>query len=249
MTAAQILGVIPARHASTRFPGKPLALLHGRPMIEWVHRQATQSRLLGRVVVATDDERIARAVEAFGGEAVMTSASHATGTDRVAEVARLLGGEILVNVQGDEPLVEPETIDACVEALLGDDGAAMGTLATPLASEEEYEDRSVVKVVLDARMRALYFSRAPVPCARSPLAGLPPGGLRHLGLYSFRRAFLDEFHALPPSRLEAIEGLEQLRALENGVRVAVRVVATRSLAVDRPEDVPAVEARLRELHP
>jgi 3-deoxy-manno-octulosonate cytidylyltransferase (CMP-KDO synthetase) len=246
-----IVVVIPARYASTRFPGKPLASILGKPMIQRVYERAAQASCADRVVVATDDERIARVVAGFGGEVQMTRSDHATGTDRLAEVAGRLDAELLINVQGDEPLIDPRMIEAAAAPLMADAAIPMGTLRTALKTWEEYRDPNVVKVVCDARGFALYFSRAPIPYPRDLPQGsaqLSPGGLglsRHVGLYVYRRDFLLRFASLPPSSLEQLEKLEQLRALENGH--AIRVVTTEltSLGVDTPEDLPRVEDFLR----
>lgn len=244
------LGVIPARHGSTRFPGKPLAPILGRPMVQWVHERASRAIELDEVVVATDDERVAACVRGFGGRVVMTSPDHASGTDRVAEVARGIEAASYVNIQGDEPLIDPDAIDIAVRALLADDSADWSTLAAPLLAAGELADPSVVKVVTDERGRALYFSRAPIPWDRSRggEGGAPPRlGRRHVGLYALRRKALADFTAWGPSPLELCESLEQLRALEHGARIVVAEIPGITLAVDHPRDVPAVEARLRAL--
>ncbi|MEK6711608.1 MAG: 3-deoxy-manno-octulosonate cytidylyltransferase [Nitrospinota bacterium] len=245
------LAVIPARWASARFPGKPLALLAGRPMIEHVYRRALRAKTVSRVVVATDDERVARAVRAFGGEARMTLPSHPSGTDRVAEVARGEGAQVVVNVQGDEPLLGPEDIDAAVQPLLGVNPPEMSTLAVPLAGPEDFLDPNVVKVVVGKAGDALYFSRAPIPHPRGPLgagpasapglrgswAGLRPRPLKHLGFYAYRREYLLRLASLPPTPLELAERLEQLRALEDGARIRVVVIGRDSVGVDVPGDL------------
>jgi 3-deoxy-manno-octulosonate cytidylyltransferase (CMP-KDO synthetase) len=246
-----IVVVIPARYASTRFPGKPLAPILGKPMIQWVYERTAQAACADRVVVATDDERIARVVAGFGGEVEMTRVDHASGTDRLAEVADRLDAELLINVQGDEPLIDPRMIEAAAAPLIADDAIPMGTLRTALETWEEYRDPNVVKVVCDTRGFALYFSRAPIPYPRdhlqagAPLSPADLGMFRHIGLYVYRRDFLMEFASLPPSSLEQVEKLEQLRALENGH--AIRVVKTdlTSLGVDTPEDLQRVEEWLR----
>lgn len=247
-----IVVIIPARFGSTRLPGKPLCDIHGKPMIQHVYERALRARRPARVIVATDDARIVDAVAAFGGEAVLTSADHATGTDRLAEVARGLDDEIVVNVQGDEPLLDPSGIDRAVEALLDDGTAPLATLACPLVREEEMLSPSVVKVVTDAAGYALYFSRSPIPSwgrqgaaagfgARGAVAaGLPR---RHLGLYAYRSEALLRLAALPESALEQAEGLEQLRALHHGLRIRVVCVEGEAgPAVDTPEDLARVRA-------
>ena len=249
-----IVAIIPARFGSTRLPGKPLSDIHGKPMIQHVHERVRRARRPDRVVVATDDERIAAVVRGFGGEAVLTSRDHATGTDRLAEAAAGIDADIVVNVQGDEPMVDPEGIDAAVEALAGDPGLEMSTLSLPLRDVEEMLSPSVVKVVTDARGCALYFSRSPIPVvrdgardARAAAALAVARGLarKHVGLYVYRRAALLRFAALPKSPLEEAEGLEQLRALHHGMRI--RVVEREGLAgpaVDTAEDLERVRALL-----
>jgi 3-deoxy-manno-octulosonate cytidylyltransferase (CMP-KDO synthetase) len=243
--------VIPARYASTRLPGKPLRAIAGRPMIEHVWRRARESGA-GEVIVATDDERIATACRAFGAEVAMTDPAHPSGTDRLAEVARARGfgaRDVIVNVQGDEPLLPPENVRQAAGLLDADAGADVATLATPIRSLEEFLDPNVVKAVVDRRGRALYFSRAPVPWQRDHApAGLASqtshaGALRHLGLYAYRVAALATLSALPPSPLEQAERLEQLRALENGLNIAVAVaVQAPGPGVDTEADLAAAEA-------
>jgi 3-deoxy-manno-octulosonate cytidylyltransferase (CMP-KDO synthetase) len=237
----EIVGVIPARFASTRLPGKPLLSDTGRPLIVHVVEAARRARSLDRVIVATDDRRIAEAVASFGGEAVMTRADHATGTDRVAEVAaQLRGARIIVNLQGDEPEVSGEALDRVVALLEGDPEAPMATLATAIRDEAIYRDPACVKVVCSARGRALYFSRSPIPCHRDGLpdsASSPrPIAYLHLGLYAYRREFLLSIGSLPPSPLEAAEKLEQLRVLDAGYPIAVGIVEEASVGIDTPED-------------
>ncbi|HEY9869538.1 MAG TPA: 3-deoxy-manno-octulosonate cytidylyltransferase [Candidatus Obscuribacterales bacterium] len=253
MTSATIAAIIPARYASTRFPGKPLVKLGGLTMIERVYRQAARSSLVQSVIVATDDERIAATVEAFGGTFAITRADHASGTDRLAEVARNHPElDIIVNVQGDEPLIDPAAIDAAVAPLLSDPAIEMSTLAAPLLRQEEAESPQVVKVVVDRQGFALYFSRAAIPFYRDNRPFEVRRYLGHVGLYVYRRECLLKLASLTPTPLEAAESLEQLRALENGIRIRVMETSYRSLAIDVPEDVEAVEAalaahRLREL--
>jgi 3-deoxy-manno-octulosonate cytidylyltransferase (CMP-KDO synthetase) len=213
-------------------------------MIEHVFLRACQARHVSRVLVATDDERIARAVTAFGGEAVMTRASHPTGTDRLAEVAAGLDCDIIVNVQGDEPLVTPEMIDEVLAPLAADASAVMSSLRTRLTSRAEYLDPNVVKVVVDRHDVALYFTRAPIPHTRDlgsdPAA--PASAWRHIGMYAYRRTFLGIYTTLPPTPLEQTERLEQLRALEHGYRIIVPETSYRSVGVDTPSDLAEVEA-------
>lgn len=244
------IGVIPARHASTRFPGKPLVELLGKPMIQWVHERAVMASRLRGVLVATDDERIRERVARFGGHAVLTSPDHPSGTDRVLEAVTDVDADVVVNIQGDEPGVEPEAIDAAVEALEADPGAHLATIATPIRSSAELIDPSVVKVVTDARGRALYFSRAPIPWDRDappPGGRVPEGALRHVGVYAYRREALDRLHALPVSPLERCEKLEQLRGLQDGMGIAVRLRPTCGPAVDSPDDLPIAESYLATL--
>jgi 3-deoxy-manno-octulosonate cytidylyltransferase (CMP-KDO synthetase) len=204
-------------------------------MVVRVWRRASKARLLERVLVATDDERIAAAVRAAGGEAVMTAASHPSGTDRAAEVARAGGAEVYLNVQGDLPFIAPRDLDALAAAMDADRSIEMATLATPITGLEEFLNPNVVKVVCAASGDALYFSRSPVPFA--PGGGLPPGALRHIGVYAYRRDFLLRFAALEPGRLERLETLEQLRALENGHRIRVIASTAPSLEIDTAEDL------------
>lgn len=240
------LGVIPARLRASRFPGKPLALIAGVPMLERVLEGVRGAKRLRRVIVATDDTRIAELARRLGVEAALTDPSHATGTDRVAEAVRDSREEIVVNVQGDEPLIEGHLIDATLEALEADPEAPMATLAHP-AEPDAADDPNRVKVVLDRRGRALYFSRSRIPAQRDP-AGPAPRLLQHVGLYAYRRPFLLEFVKLAPTPAERAEALEQLRALEHGFAIRVAVVeGWRGIPVDVPEDVARVEARLREL--
>ncbi|MBN8507633.1 MAG: 3-deoxy-manno-octulosonate cytidylyltransferase [Burkholderiales bacterium] len=238
--------LIPARLASTRLPDKPLADIAGLPMIVRVARRAARSAAT-RVVVAADDARILQACAAHGVQAVPTRSDHASGSDRLAEACERLGldGEaVVVNVQGDEPLIDPALIDRCAVLLAGEPDCAMATAAHPIADLAEYADPNVVKVVCDARGHALYFSRAPVPWRRDGAPALPePPALRHVGLYAYRAAFLRRFPALPAAPVERTEALEQLRALWHGHRIAVLVSdAAPGLGVDTPEDLARVRA-------
>lgn len=231
-----IVGIIPARYSSVRFPGKPLAPLAGRPMIQHVLEAAKASRRLDRVVVATDDDRIAEAVRAAGGEAVMTSPQAASGTDRLAEAARSVRGDAYVNVQGDEPLMSAENIDRVVETLIAGPDRAIATVAFPLAAERA-SDPNVVKVAVARDGRALYFSRSAIPHFR----GAPPAYRKHLGIYAYRAGTLAELATLPPSALERAESLEQLRWLEAGYAIWVGEAASDSIGVDTPADLEEVE--------
>lgn len=242
-----VIAVIPARYASSRFPGKPLAPIAGRPMIQHVFERACQSQRASRVVVATDDERIREAVEAFGGEAVMTRSEHRTGTDRLAEVAIHIPADAYVNVQGDLPLIRPKVIDAAIDTLLAaPSDIHVATLCVPITAREEIMNPNIVKVVSDFDGTALYFSRAPIPWVRDAGAHVTARFFKHIGLYAFRRDALLEFPALPPGELERIEQLEQLRWMENGYRIAVaEAEAYEGVEVDVPGDVARVESLLR----
>ena len=244
----QVIAVIPARYASTRFPGKPLVPILGKPMIQWVYERTAQARLVDRVIVATDDARIAAAVEAFSGEYCMTSAEHATGTDRLAEVAEQLSAVLIVNVQGDEPLIDPLMIDQAIQPLLDDAAICMGTLAAVIRDDAEFLNPNVVKVVTDCRGFALYFSRAPIPHERDRgdrQATAVRAAMKHIGLYVYRRDFLLEFAGWPETQLEQLEKLEQLRALEHGIPIRVVVTEGSSIGVDTPADLARIEAQLK----
>ncbi|MGC2420292.1 MAG: 3-deoxy-manno-octulosonate cytidylyltransferase [Candidatus Acidiferrales bacterium] len=243
---AQVLAVIPARHASSRFPGKALAPIAGRPMIQHVVERLRRAQLVSRVVVATDDAGIQKAVESFGGEAILTRADHRTGTDRVAEVALHNPAEIYVNVQGDEPLIDPETVDALVSALLEDPSVQIATPCTAIMQRNDIMDPNIVKVTRDFDGNALYFSRAPIPWVRATTEKIAARHWKHLGLYAFRRDALLEFPTLPPGALERIEQLEQLRWLENGFRIGVVETEYDAVSVDVPADIERVEKLLRE---
>jgi 3-deoxy-manno-octulosonate cytidylyltransferase (CMP-KDO synthetase) len=245
MPAMKAVGVIPARFASTRFPGKPLAELLGVPMIQRVYEGARRAKSLVEVVVATDDSRIAEACHAFGAEVALTRSDHPTGSHRVCEAVAGRSEEIVVNIQGDEPLIEGSVIDAAVEALVNDPDAPMSTVVHPLP-DEAADDPNRVKVAIDQRGRALYFSRSKIPYLRED--GETPPFWQHVGLYAYRREFLDTVVELPATPAELAEGLEQLRALEHGYPIHCAVVdGWHSVPVDVPEDVPRVESLLREL--
>ncbi len=240
--------VIPARFASSRFPGKPLVPLCGKPMIQHVWERVRQAKRIARVLVATEDARIAQAVAGFGGEAVMTRSDHRSGTERVAEVAAAPASAeaaIFVNVQGDEPLIEPAAVDAAVRLLEDDAAARVGTLAVPIANPKDIVDPNIVKVVLDFEGNALYFSRAPIPWVRGDGARAQARHLKHLGLYVFRREALLEFPTFPQGELEQLEQLEQLRWLENGWKIRVAETTYDSVSVDTPDDVARVEKLIR----
>jgi 3-deoxy-D-manno-octulosonate cytidylyltransferase len=243
-----VIGVIPARYGSTRFPGKPLALIAGRPMIQHVYERSLKASLLSRVVVATDDERIERAVKAFGGTAVMTSADHRTGTDRVAEVARHLKAPHYVNIQGDEPLVDRAHIDLCAQLVL--DGAAMSTLVARIRTRDDLLNQNLARVVVGKDGHALMFSRSTIPFPRKYLdRGIDVDldssmYLRHVGVYGFDAATLQTITSEGESELESLEGLEMLRALYQGIRIKVGLVESSIPHVDVPEDIQLVEKAL-----
>ena len=245
--------IIPSRFGSSRFPGKPLALIAGKPLVAWVVEAVGRARGFDEVLVATDDERIVRAVEEHGGKAVMTPSDLPSGTDRIACAARTyLGGDfadddILVNVQGDEPLIDPALVEELAEKLKSDARWSMATAVTPLRSATDLAAKSVVKVVLDRDGGAMYFSRAPIPCDRDGEADLSSGlYVRHLGIYAYRGEFLKRYIAEPPCPLERTEKLEQLRALWIGARIAVVTTGDEGVGVDTPEDAERVERILLE---
>ncbi len=244
-----IVGIIPARYASTRLPGKPLISDTGKPLIQHVVEAARRASKLDRIVVATDDRRIADAVAGFGGEFAMTRADHPTGTDRVAEVvAQFPEAHLIVNLQGDEPEISGEALDLVVALLEADREAPMATLATPIRDQAVFLDPSCVKVVRSTLGRALYFSRSPIPHHRDGPIDLgvdPPLALLHLGLYAYRRDFLLQLAAMPPSPLEVAEKLEQLRVLEAGYPIALGIVQERSIGIDTPEDYRRFVERFR----
>jgi 3-deoxy-manno-octulosonate cytidylyltransferase (CMP-KDO synthetase) len=246
MTPPKVVVVIPARYGSTRLPGKPLVSLVGKTMIQRVHDRAKLAERVARVIVATDDDRIVKAVQEFGGEARMTRHDHRTGTERVAEVAAHETGDIFVNVQGDEPLLDPVALDTAVGALLEEPQAAIATVATPIRTPGDIMDPNVCKVVLDFDENALYFSRAPIPWVRDTAGHVQARHLKHLGLYVFRRDALLEYPTLPQGDLEKFEQLEQLRWLENGWKIRVAQVEHDAVSVDVPEDITRVEKLLAE---
>ncbi|MFA4918772.1 MAG: 3-deoxy-manno-octulosonate cytidylyltransferase [Thermodesulfovibrionales bacterium] len=232
--------IIPARYDSTRFPGKPLCLLTGKPLIQHVYENSKRSRLAKDVVVATDSETIFERVLAFGGKAVMTDKDHPSGTDRIAEVAASLDYDIIVNVQGDEPLIRPEMIDDVITAL-DDTRASIGTLIKKIEDPVEISDNNVVKVVFDKERFALYFSRAAIPF-RAPHSEIQaPEYYKHIGIYSYRRDVLLSLAGMEQTELEKIEKLEQLRALENGLKIKVKETFLETFGIDTPEDLERVE--------
>ena len=244
-----VVAIIPARYGSTRFPGKPLAMIQGKPMIRHVYESVSKTPGLDRVLVATDDARILETVREFGGEAVLTSRDHASGTDRLAEVARKIKAEWVVNVQGDLPFVQPQTIARPLRQLRRDHSLPMGTARTPIHQREEWLNPDVVKVVTDGEGFALYFSRAPIPYIRASQERATDNGriwgYRHVGVYVYRRDFLLTFSRLRPMPLEQTEGLEQLRALTHGYRIRVMDVDEPSVEVDTPEDLKKAEDYLK----
>jgi 3-deoxy-manno-octulosonate cytidylyltransferase (CMP-KDO synthetase) len=258
MVAPRIVGMIPARLASTRLPGKVLLDLAGKPMVQHVVERAGQSRYLSEVLVATDSLEVQEAVVSYGGRAVMTSPDHASGTDRLAEVARQTECDLIVNLQGDEPLLRPDIIDAAIEPFLHEEGLRLGTIATPIPTLEEHLEPSAVKVVVDRRGFALYFSRCPIPYFRlgpgvepddaapraHPESGLRP--LKHIGLYVYTKETLLWMASLPRTPLEMTESLEQLRALENGCPIRVVEVDYSPIGVDTPEDLERVRRMMAE---
>ena len=241
---SHVLGVLPSRWGSTRFPGKPLHLIAGKPLIQHVWERCQRCSALDEIIVATDDERIFAAVEGFGGKAVMTSKDHPTGTDRIAEALRSVPRAThIVNIQGDEPLIDPALIDELARTMTSDASLDMATAANPLdPANPAVADPNVVKVVIALDGRALYFSRSPLPFFRNPVEGLPV--LRHKGIYAYSRSFLERFVTWPPSPLEQAESLEQLRALENGASIKVLITSDTSPGVDTPEQALEIERLL-----
>lgn len=231
--------VIPARYESTRFAGKPLAEILGRPMIQWVYDGVREARLVDRVIIATDDERIRDAAKSFGAEARLTSGAHGSGTERAAEVSQSIDNNIIINVQGDEPLVTGALVDSLVEALQDED-VSMASLMARVYDLDLIANRNIVKVVTDRDAFALYFSRSPLPFEASDFF------YQHIGIYGYKRDFLVRFAGMKPSRLERLERLEQLRALENGCRIKMVEAPSPTLSVDRPDDIIKVEEFLRK---
>jgi len=236
--------IIPARYDSTRLPGKPILEVArevtGKYIVQHVYERAAQAPSADEVVVATDDERIFAVVEGFGGKACMTSRSHRNGTERIAEVARRLDTPIVVNVQGDEPQIEPDQVEQVIQLLAEDESAVMGTLAYVIDREETLRDPNAVKVVVDDHGYALYFSRSPIPFVRDSddwLRDTPSPHLRHLGIYSYRRQFLLDYVAMPPAPIEKAEKLEQLRALSAGYKIKVGLTEYRCIGIDTPADL------------
>ena len=243
----KVLGIIPSRYGSSRFPGKPLALICGKPLVTWVVEAVRKAKSLDDVIVATDDARIAATVENYGGRAVMTPSELPSGTDRIACAAGdFADDDILVNIQGDEPLIAPELIDALVARMREGDKWQMATAVTPIRRREDLDAKTVVKVVLDRDDGALYFSRLPIPCNRDHAPDLSSGlYVRHLGIYAYRGSFLKKYVAEKPCRLEMTEKLEQLRALWMGARIAVIRTEEEGVGVDTPEDAVRIEALMK----
>jgi len=241
----KVVAIIPARYHSNRFEGKPLAEICGKPMIQHVFERAKKVALLSRVFVATDDERIARCVQDFGGEVVMTGSDHVSGTDRLAEAATLLGideHDVVVNIQGDQPLFAAEVVEQVARPLLDDPSLPMATLIYRITRPEEITDPNHVKTVFDRHMNALYFSRSPIPFQRNPDEPVPPTYYKHLGFYAYRKGFLLTFVGLPEGEWERFEKLEQLRALEYGYTIRVVLTPHDSVEVDTPRDLERVAA-------
>jgi len=238
-----VLAVIPARYSSSRFPGKVLAPIKGKPMLQWVWERAKEASI-GEVVIATDDGRIEEVARGFGAQVVMTSPRCQSGTDRVAEVARGKDALLVVNIQGDEPLIPAQAIKDVISPLSADPKLPMSTLASPIEADAELDNPNVVKVIVDREGFALYFSRLPIPYSRDGTSSSRFPYLRHIGIYGYRREFLLRFSTLKPSPLERAERLEQLRALENGYRIKVVRGSYATINVDHPQDLRRVEERL-----
>jgi len=234
-----VVGVIPARYGSSRLPGKPLVDLQGKPLLYHVFQRCLKARSLSRVLIATDDDRIHKAAREFGAEVVMTGREHRSGTDRIAEAVQDIDADLVINIQGDEPLIDFRAIDQVVQLLKEDDAADMVTLKAPIFSEEDLLNPNVVKVVTDERGYALYFSRAPIPFHRAKPQSFDDC-YRHIGLYAYRRGFLMQFTKWTPSTLERMEDLEQLRALEHGARIKVGLTGASVFGIDTPEDLERI---------
>ncbi|MDQ7798256.1 MAG: 3-deoxy-manno-octulosonate cytidylyltransferase [Candidatus Edwardsbacteria bacterium] len=244
----KILGVIPARYGSTRYPGKPLAMICGKPMIQHVYQRCLRAKMLDEVVVATDDIRIYNFVKGFNGQAVLTSRKHRSGSDRIAEVIRkprYRGFNIILNIQGDEPLIDHRAINLLAKEMLDNPKEQMATLATNFKNAGDVVNSTTAKVVTDTQGRALYFSRCPIPFIRDENTGRAGPFLKHIGLYAYRRNFLLKFTQWPEGRLERLEKLEQLRALENGADIKVLRTNYSCLSVDSPGDVDQIERQMK----
>jgi 3-deoxy-manno-octulosonate cytidylyltransferase (CMP-KDO synthetase) len=246
-----IAAYIPARYESSRLPGKVLLKDTGKYLIQHVYERVLEAQHIEQVILAADDERILEAAAEFGAPAFMTSLEHKSGTDRIAEVARNHDHQLIINVQGDEPDIEPAAVDQLAQMMIAHPEVRMGTLAVPINDMSRYENPNVVKVVVDNAGDALYFSRSPLPHGGNhgkPLAKLPFQPLHHLGIYAFRREFLLEFVSLPQGRLEQLEGLEQLRAIEHGHKIRVGLLESANTGIDTPEQYEAFVKRWKALH-
>lgn len=247
MTDIHIIGFIPARYGATRFPGKPLADLCGKPMIQWVYERALKSQYIQKVIVATDDMKIYDAVEKFGGECVLTNPECPSGTDRIAEAAHNLDFNVAVNIQGDEPMISPSSIDLAIEAILKDSEADITTAMIPICNLGDFKNPNIVKVVFDSNNYALYFSRSSIPSMvrvgdiKEFISENFCFGYKHLGLYVYRKSVLEKFSSLKPTKLEMTERLEQLRFLENGFKIRLVEVDRDSIGVDTPEDLERIK--------
>lgn len=241
-----VVGIIPARYQSTRFLGKPLAKIMGKPMIEWVYKRAGKCRRLSSLIVATDDERIFNAVTSFGGKCVMTPKTLSSGTDRIAMAAKEIDCDIVLNIQGDEPLIEPEPLEMVIELFQKERDLKMSTLIAPLTFEDEFNNPNIVKVVIDKDNYCLYFSRSPIPYCRNIKFG-DISFYKHIGIYGYRKDFLLKFASMPKGKLEESESLEQLRSLENGIKIKSAIVEKwRGISVDSPEDIELVEEEIKK---
>ncbi len=249
----KVVAIVPSRFDATRFPGKPLALLNGKPIIQHVFDQASKSGLIDKIYIATDDKRIYDAVTAFGGEAVMTSGSHTTGTDRIEEVAAGLECDIVLNIQGDEPFIRPEMIDDLVQLMLDDERASIGTLVKKITDLDELLSPHVVKAVLDEEDFAIYFSRAPIPYHRDDwkdLGSIELSGsvnvFKHIGIYAYRKKELHKFTAMGESGIEKVERLEQLRAINSGMKIKAKETTYETVGIDTPDDLRRAEEWLKQ---
>lgn len=240
----KIIGVIPARYASTRFPGKPLVHLKGKPLLQWVVEGAKRCAILEKVIVATDDDRIEKLCQDIGVDVVRTSPDCATGTDRLFEATQNLDFDVVLNIQGDEPLIGPESIDPLAKAFLNQNGLDMATLAHPV-SESDIQNPNAVKVITNRNSEAIYFSRFPIPYSREAYTAGSTAALKHIGLYAFTKSFLQTFCSAPQAAIEKAESLEQLRALYLGARIKVIQVDQPTYGVDTPEDLRTLEALLK----
>ncbi|HAE20098.1 MAG TPA: 3-deoxy-manno-octulosonate cytidylyltransferase [Verrucomicrobiales bacterium] len=239
----RIVGIIPARWASSRFPGKPLHPLLGKPLLQHVFERASLCAELDELVIATDDDRITALCKTIGAKVIKTRPDHPSGTDRIAEAAQQCeAASHVINIQGDEPLLEPELVDTLARELREDSNIPMITAGSPLDDPELLADSNIVKLVIDRNQNALYFSRSPIPFRRSDTPSLPT--YRHLGIYGYRVDFLKHFITLPPSALETAEGLEQLRALENGATIRVHLTEHEAIGLDSPDQIPLIESLL-----